>query len=217
MTVNLPLVKNSPQNSVINVNPLHASNSQSNAQTPSFGFNPEKLITIKNEKIKNFFKKAGNLSTPMNRFIIGAVAISSQPWIDLYNKDTDEETRKTSCLRTAAKIIVGTTTGIIARVLCINAMAHFSRTTEEIAKLKAKGKNISKLATALVPDCVTAEKYASAGRLLGKHRKALGSFIAIAVMMLTDPPLTKFLTNYFNDKRKQAEQANAKEKGASNV
>lgn len=184
--------------------------SQINSETPSFTGGVPKLFTIKSEKSQNLIEKAGKLSTPANRFFLGATALSIQPWIDLNNKDVDEETRKMSCVRTIAKIVVGTTTGILVRMGCIGLMKKFTRTPEELKNL---GKKATEYSTALIPTHISYEKFSEAKRLLQKHRNALGSFIAIAVMMITDPPLSKLLTNFLNKRRKIAEQNNVAEKG----
>ena len=179
----------------------------------SFQGGAPKLYTVKNEKLQKYFEKAGTLSTPANRFLIGATALSIQPWMDFNNKDVDEETRKMSALRTVAKIVVGTTTGILVRVGCIELMKKFTRTMEELEKT---GKKATKWNTLLVPTHITYEKFSGAERLLKKHRNALGSFAAIAVMLLTDAPLTKLLTNVMNSKRKSIEQKKAMEKEVNN-
>lgn len=176
-----------------------------NRNTTSFKGSAPKLTTL-SEKWAEHTIGMGKLSSPANRFIIGAVAIATQPWIDLFNPDVDEETKKMSCLRTMAKIIIGTATGVAVRKVCINAMASYTKTVDEIKNVENK-----KLATALIPteDIVSHVNFSKATRLLDKHRQALGSFIAIVVMMATDPPLTVFLTNFFNKQRKELEAKKA--------
>lgn len=182
-----------------------------NKNTPHFKGEIPKLTTF-SEKWSKRIRDMGLLSSPANRFIIGAVAISTQPWIDLYNRDVDKETQKTSCLRTIAKIVIGTGTGVAVRYGCIWAMDNFTRTVGEMKDIKNKG-----LATALIPstEIISHEDFSKATRLLKKHRQALGSFIAIVVMMATDPPLTVFLTNFFNKQRKQLEAKKAALKGGN--
>lgn len=184
-----------------------------NQNSPSFTGGASKLITIKNDKVQNAFKWFGNLSTPANRLFLGATALSIQPMIDLHNKDVDEETRKMSFIRTIAKIVVGTFTGILVRVGCIKWMKRFTCTPEDIQELAKKGKKVTERNKALIPTIVSYEKFSEAKRWLGNHRKALGSFLAIAVMMITDPPLSKFLTNFLNNRRKKTEQQKADAKG----
>lgn len=137
-----------------------------------------------------------NISSPQNRVILGASALMSQPFIDLHNRKVDEDTRKVSAARTVAKIIAGTLTGFFVRYGCIKAIDYCSLLPAQIT-------NATKhkwLRTLFTPDS------AINGVLkdLNQYKKALGSFIALLVMLFTnfaiDAPLTKFLTNKFVDK-----------------
>lgn len=137
-----------------------------------------------------------NISSPQNRVILGASALMSQPFIDLHNRKVDEDTRKVSAARTVAKIIAGTLTGFFVRYGCIKGIDYCSL-------LPAQVTNATKhkwLRTLFTPDS------AINGVLkdLNQYKKALGSFIALLVMLFTnfaiDAPLTKFLTNKFVDK-----------------
>lgn len=172
-----------------------------NDTTTSFTGGAPKLITVKSEKIQNTMEKLGGLSTPANRFFLGATALSIQPWFDFYNKDVDEKTRKISTIRTIAKIIVGTATGIVVRSKCIKWMENFTCSPEQIKNMSESQK---KWATIMVPAHIPHEKFSNATRLLKKHRQALGSIVALGVMLFTnfiiDAPLTKFLTNMLTEK-----------------
>lgn len=181
-----------------------------NKNTPSFKGGAPKLTTF-SETWNKRITKLGGLSTPANRFIIGIVALSTQPVIDLFNPDVDKETQQVSCLRTVAKIVIGTATGVAVRMSCISAMKCFTRTVEEMNGVKFK-----KVATALVPTVVSHDAFSKATRLLTKHRQDLGSLVAIVAMMVTDPPLTVFLTNFFNDQRKEMEARKAKKEVLTN-
>lgn len=67
------------------------------------------------------------LSRPdVNRGIMGATAILSQPLIDYYNPDVDKETAKTSTCRTIGKIVAGTTVGCVVRSLCYYGTKAFT-------------------------------------------------------------------------------------------
>lgn len=170
-----------------------------------FKFVPEQ-IKLKETAIK-LVHWAGGLSTAYNRFIIGAFAFLTQPWIDLFNPDVDIETKKMSCLRTIAKIVIGTATGVSVRWLCINKlMPKLTKTGKELEKAENKER-----ATLLMPtaDRIAPEVLEKAQSLLKHHRNVIGTFMAIVVMMATDPPLTVFLTNFFNAQRKQLEQKKA--------
>ena len=178
--------------------------------TQSFG-NNIKLKTVGNYA-ETAFNWLGEKTTPFNRFVIGAFAFVTQPWIDLFNKDVDEETRKASCLRTMAKIIVGTTTGIFTRMGCISLMKHFTMTDQELA-----GKPRKFYHDWLVPSekYVSKEQFAQAKTLLKNHRNTIGTMVAIGVMMATDPPLTKLMTNFFNKKHKETMTRDAAKKEAA--
>lgn len=198
---------NNPKNIAMSDGIFNEQTRNITAKNPSF--EGKKLITV-GEKSRKTFEWLGERSTPFNRGVIGLFAFATQPWIDLFNKDVDEETRKASFLRTCAKIIVGTTTGILVRMGCIKAMNEFTKTTEELA-----GKAPKKWQQALIPSHIPLEKFENMGRFVKKHRNVLGSFIAIAVMMITDPPLTVFMTNYFNKKKQELEIKQAAQKEVS--
>ena len=154
-------------------------------------------MSVAGEKANKAINWIGrNISSPQNRLILGATALMSQPFIDLNNKKVDEDTRKVSAARTVAKIIAGTTTGFFVRYGCIKAIDYCSLIPSQINKsMKNKW-----LRTLFTPDS------ALTGVLkdLNQYKKALGSFIALLVMVVTnfaiDAPLTKFLTNKFVDK-----------------
>ncbi len=82
-------------------------------------FNNIPKITVKNGNPETWNKVADWVSRPApNRLIMGGTAIFTQTAIDGHNKRVDEETRKVSQLRTAAKVIVGTAAGIAVRQPC---------------------------------------------------------------------------------------------------
>lgn len=151
-------------------------------------------MTVSNKKVLDSLKWIGQkVSSPQNRLILGVTALMSQPFIDLSNKKVDEETRKVSAARTVAKIIAGTLTGVAIRYGCIKAIDAFTKLPHEI-KPDMKFKNLRKL---FVPTEVVLEN-------LNQYKKAIGTIISIAIMVVTnfliDAPLTKFLTNKFVDK-----------------
>lgn len=166
-------------------------------------------MTISNEKTLNGLKWVGEkVSSPENRLILGVTALMSQPFIDLNNKKVDEDTRKVSAARTVAKIIAGTTTGVLIRSGCIHAIDAFTKLPTEITPAM----KFKKLRTLFTP---------SAGILqdLNQYKKSLGTILSLGVMVVTnfllDAPLTKFLTNKFvdriNSKKEQALQMQNKE------
>ena len=173
---------------------------------------PEK--TIKSKWWGNQIEKAGKYSSPESRLILGATAIATQPWIDFSNKDVDKETRKVSCARTIAKIIAGTFTGYYIRKWCIKSIDALTRTPEELDKLKQKPTELNR---ALIPTSLSRKEFAEAERLMKKHRGAIGTCLALLVMLFTnfliDAPLTKVLTNVFVDKFNKSENKPSDTKG----
>ena len=154
-------------------------------------------MEIKSEKILNGIKWVGeNITSPQNRVILGATALMSQPFIDLHNRNVDEETRKVSAARTVAKIIAGTTTGFLVRYYSIKAVDAFTKT-----------KNIKKAIDTLLIPPKFKNPLAKAIAGIKHYRYTLGAFISIGVMTFTnfaiDAPLTKFLTNIFVKKVKE--------------
>ena len=159
-------------------------------------------VTVRGERANKIITWIGkNISSPENRLILGVTALMSQPFIDLHNRKVDEETRKVSACRTIAKIIAGTLTGVVVRKGCIKAIDAFSKLPSELAA----GTKYPGLRTLFTPDS------AIAGVLkdLTHHKNALGTIISLFVMTITnfaiDAPLTKFLTNKFNNTRKKRE------------
>jgi len=151
---------------------------------------PEK--TVVSRKTAKFFMHVGKtISSPEVRLITGVTALASQPFIDLHNKEVDEKTRIVSCAKTIAKIVVGTTTGVLVRHGCI-----------KLAELGCQFKKVSgeavKWSTLFTPGFAT-----NIDQII-QHRKTIGTILAVVVSLFTnfaiDMPLTKFLTNIFTKK-----------------
>lgn len=186
--------------------------------TASFKGAAPKTYVIKSEKTQKAIEWMGGLSSPANRFIMGVTALATQPWIELQNKDVDEKTRNMSCARICAKIIAGTTVGVIVRSLSIKSIKNFTRSPEELKKLAEAGKKVSKWHTALIPSNMTPQAFAESGKFVSKHRNALGTIIGVGIGLFTnfalDVPITNLLTNVFvdkvnkNDARKLKNQSN---------
>jgi len=193
---------------------INANVNRINQNTTSFNGGAPRTYTIKSEKLIDSIKKAGSMSTPANRLFLGATALATQPFIDWGNKDVDKETRKVSTARTVAKIVVGTATGMAVRTLCINWMNKFTFTPKDM-----QTKKVTKWSTALVPTHITHEQFANAERVLKKHRQALGSIVALGVMVATnfliDAPLTRIFTNVFTDALDKRDKAKTDSKGGS--
>lgn len=165
-------------------------------------------VTIKGERANKFITWIGkNISSPENRLILGVTALMSQPFIDLHNRKVDEETRKVSAARTVAKIIAGTLTGVLVRKGCIKAIDAFSMLPSQITS-KTKW---PWLRTLFTPDSAISGVLTD----LTHHKNALGTFLSLFVMTITnfaiDAPLTKFLTNKFVDKIKEKDAIKAEE------
>lgn len=148
----------------------------------------------------NWINKAGEkISSAEQRLILGASALMSQPFIDAHNKNVDEKTRKVSVARTIAKIIAGTTTGFLIRKGCIKAIDAMS---------KPVGKNVPKWKTLFTPKNITKTNTDA----FKQYRNAMGTIVALVVMMFTnfliDAPLTRFLTNKFVKKQEEKEGVN---------
>lgn len=163
-------------------------------------FNKLPSVEIKNTKILDGIKWAGqHISSPQNRVILGATALMSQPFIDLHNRNVDEETRKVSAARTVAKIIAGTSTGFLVRYYSIKAVDALTKT-----------ENIKKAVNTLLIPPKFKNPLAKTIAGIKHYRFTLGTFISIGVMMFTnfaiDAPLTKFLTNIFVKKVKDYEK-----------
>lgn len=149
-------------------------------------------IVIKSQAVQNFINKSGKIiRSPEQRLILGVTALATQPVIDLTNKRVDEDTRVLSCCRTIAKIIAGTTSGVVVRAGCNALIEHFSKGNRILSPLRSgRLKNI---------DPIQLKNYAN----------TLGSVAAIGVMLFTnfiwDGPVTKKLTNLIYNKAAKKE------------
>lgn len=179
-------------------------------------------MTINSERANKAVSWIGkNISSPENRLILGVTALMSQPFIDLGNKKVDEETRKVSAARTVAKIIAGTSTGVLIRYACIKAIDAFTQLPELITK---NTKN-PRLKTFFTPT----KAIANGLKDLRHYKSALGTLVSLGVMVFTnflvDAPFTKYMTNKFvdrihrknNQKALDASKQEQKSKGVSHV
>ena len=153
---------------------------------------------LKNGKVLNGIKWAGqHISSPQNRLILGVTALMSQPFIDLYNRHVDDETKKVSAARTVAKIIAGTTTGFFVRYYSIKAVEAFTKNPDKAVKT---------LESLLFPKGIAHTTIKG----MQQYKLALGTFLSLGVMLFTnfaiDAPLTKVLTNLFVKKVHEREQ-----------
>ena len=147
-------------------------------------------LVIENDKIIKNIKWIGReISSPENRLILGITALASQPFIDAQNKTLDDNIKELVIARTIAKIIVGTTTGVIIRKACIKALDYMTTTPD---KIKKGTKNI-KLRQLLLP---AVEKIDP--QKLVQYKNTIGTLLALGVMVFTnfliDAPLTQLGT-----------------------
>ena len=163
----------------------------------------EETLTIDSTRARSAIKWIGReISSPENRLILGATALLSQPFIDLHNKTINDETKKYAVARTIAKIVVGTTTGVIIRKGCIKFIDAFTKLPGTVPP-DAKFKNLRQL---LLPAVDKIDM-----TMLKQHKNALGTLFALAVMVFTnflvDAPLTakgtNFLMKHFGGKKNE--------------
>ncbi len=172
-------------------------------------YNKMPSLVIQKDTIVDHVAHIGRTWTsPQQRLVQGATAIVMQPLIDARNKKVDDETRKVSIARTCAKIIAGTLTGFAIRYACIKGIAAMSKPLSEVATDISPLKK--KFQTFLTPSNHVGGETDS----LKQYRNAMGTIWSLVIMMFTnfliDAPLTKFLTNKFNDIRKNHEEAQKK-------
>lgn len=151
---------------------------------------------IPNMTVKNS-KKCSNLgailSRPdVNRGLMGATALMTQPFIDYYNPRVDKETASASTCRTCAKIIAGTTVGMGVRNLCYNAIKAF--TTEK--------QNVPEWRRWLMPSNTTIQKLRKLNvDWLKNYKNTLATTLGLGAMLITnvalDVPLTNLLSKTF--------------------
>lgn len=135
-----------------------------------------------------------------NRLIMGATALSTQPAIDYSNHKVDEETRTVARNRTIAKIIAGTTVGMLVRGSCY-----------KLVKKMTNLNGVKKFEQALLPRGeIRKELEGHGGKYIKNYRSALATGLALLVMTFTnfliDAPLTIWLTNRFNKKTQKLQK-----------
>ena len=186
------------------------------SNSPAFkGFN-----IVVDEKASGHIKWLGDdFTSAMQRLVSGITAFVTQPFFDLTNDKTDEQTRIVSCSRTLGKIIAGTLTGVVIRDLCIRAMDNFcknevtekERVRKQTEKMEKAGNSgtVKPARTEFKPheQWLLPEKANTATfREIKKYKNAVGTFAAVGIMIFTnfliDAPLTTYLTNVFTEKFK---------------
>ena len=137
------------------------------------------------------------VSSDTQRLIMGGTAIATQPVIDLLNTKVDEETRWTSVMRTIAKIVVGTTVGVLVRhgaiKLVRNNKNFWGKAGNELGIPTCPSKSFWKNINPSNPDDMKKLKYANT------FGTVVGTVTGIVTNFVIDAPLTKMLTNYLNE------------------
>ncbi len=160
------------------------------------------IILSKNtEKTISYIGK--NINSPEQRLIQGVTALMSQPFIDYYNKDADEQTRAVSVARTIGKIVAGTLVGVLVRYASIAVTKRFSRFTltegeKYITSIKRKTKQ-DRLLPNFSPEYYKEMTKKEFIRKYNNDIKTLGTILATVAMVFTnfliDAPLTRIITN----------------------
>ncbi len=195
---------------VRNINNGNLSNSAklSFKGAPFYKMGIDKLVpsTISYTNSKYFIKRQArhflrwiskNFSSPQQRAVLGVTALCTQPFIDLFNFHIKKEDKPITVAKTIAKIVVGTTVGIILRGYAIKAVRNFTKATS----------------TGAFSQCLLPKKIAEAllknpkavpQTYLNNYRNGLGTFIGtmggLITNFLIDAPLTKKLTNFLHEK-----------------
>lgn len=179
------------------------------ANNPVFG---SKVIKENGFLEKSFNWLGEDFSSAMQRFVSGVTAILTQPFIDWNNKNTDEETRKTSCARILGKIIAGTATGVSIRWACVKLASKYCKTEDsETVRIEKAAKKAELKGEAFIKPAIKIGKkdqlllpksYKKASyREVKNYRGAIGTLAAVVIMIATnflvDAPLTTYLTNVF--------------------
>lgn len=156
---------------------------------------PDAAINDSAKNVKRWKGFDERMSRPAeNRLIMGATALVTQPLIDYNNPRVDQETRTVSRNRTIAKILAGTSVGILVRGSCYGLVGKMTDVKGE----KSYSKALLPSNVKFLNDITTTPK------LLKNYRSALSTGLAILAMCITnfviDAPLTVMLTNKFNAK-----------------
>ncbi len=151
----------------------------SNNNKTTFGSKPKLL--------EAGLEKAAKGNAIHQRLALGAAALAFQPIIDLSNKEIDEETRKVSAVRSAAKAIIGTATGVVVRGATIALGKKLFKKPEDVSKIF--GKQIA--------------EFSLNKEAIERIPTAVGTLAGLAVMMfsnfLVDAPLVNLAMAKINE------------------
>lgn len=158
-------------------------------------------------KDRPFLNNLGNfINRPdVNRFIMGATAIVTQPYIDKHNPNVDKETAETSMFRTIGKIVAGTTVGCIVRssiYYLINACTSQQANAPKWKKWLMPTERMQRLLSAHNMDWFKS------------YKNVLSTSLGLAAMLVTnvacDVPLTSFISKNLINWNKSRHQEDGK-------
>ena len=147
----------------------------------------EMLPTITIPNADTFNKIGRVISRPdVNRAIMGATAIVTQPFIDYFNPKVDRDTATVSTFRTIGKIIAGTTVGCAVRSACYygtKMLTNTAKTAPSWQKLLLPSEKIMRYLNMHHPDW------------LKNHNSVVSTVIGLLAMLVTNVMLDVPLTN----------------------
>ena len=129
-------------------------------------------------KAAGFLDKVGAIKSPGQRLAFGIAALALHPVMDKMNPWVDDETKNTSAIRSAAKAVASTTTGVIIREACIVGTNTLLNNKNILSKL---------------PEFMTKDK--------GHTSAVIGTLAGLGFIIFTnfliDVPLTDIFTRFF--------------------
>lgn len=152
-------------------------------------------ITITNPKTLKKLNKIGDImGRPMpNRFIMGATALITQPYIESKNKKIDADTANTSRNRIIGKVVAGTAVGCLVRQ---GVTSLIKLCTNEHVSQDSWGNLLTPRHINKLPQVFIKNK-------MRNYRTAMATIIAMFVMLATnvlfDVPLTNLIANTLNE------------------
>lgn len=137
----------------------------------------------------------------VNRLIMGATAILTQPFIDKHNPDVDKETAEASMCRTIGKIVAGTTVGCIVRsgiYYLMDACTSLDPNALNWKKLLMPTPHMQRLVST------------NNGNWYKNYKNVLATSLGLIVMLgtnvLLDVPLTKYISTKVANWRKSKQE-----------
>ena len=138
----------------------------------------------------------------VNRGIMGATALLTQPFIDYHNHKVDNDTAAVSTCRTIGKIVAGTTVGVGVRSACYYLIKACTSTEQNAPNWKKWLMPSQKM-----------ERYISRRNIdwFKNYKNTLATTLGLAAMLITnvalDVPLTNWITKkLINIKNNRAQQ-----------